>query len=299
MLTVAQLYILVLIIFIVFADAKETITIHRDNVEEIVDRYKYPFTNNLYTSSSPYNTNENYVTSNNYMANFNNLETVSTSTSNNNVNTDYRNYVGNGNCVPENYVKYNNYVNYQQENNPNANLQGNFNQVQTPNSRYSTNINGRYYSNYQNVLPSPSYNQNYQNNFQTDNAYLNPNAYYLQNSKPNTYRADNSYYNNIYNPWKYNYANNVNCNRNNPAKHYNYKERYVPGRYHDRIWRTWNNMDITVSNKGAPLRIEFGKDDKNTIHLYNIKNNSNPYIINKQKEIPCKGRLEKQNLVSV
>lgn len=244
--------------------------------------------------NSPYNTNENNAANNNYLTNFDNSETVSKATSVNNIVTDCSNYIVNGNYVPENYVNYNNYNKYQQVNNPNDNIQENLKQEQQPNNCFSNNINGQYYSTYQNVIPPASYNQNYQNIFQTDNSYLNPNAYYLQNFKPNTNRADSSYYN-IYNPWKYNNLNNVNCNRNNPAKLYNYKERYVPGRYHDRIWRTWNNMDITVSNKGAPLRIEFGKDDKNTVHLYNIKNNS-PYIIHKQQERPCKERLDKLNL---
>lgn len=284
-----------------FTDTKETITIHRNNIEEIVDCYKYPSSNNFY-DNLPYNTNENYIANNNYLANFQNLGALSTTTSTNNIVEDCNNYVVNGNYVPENNVKYfdnyaantanNNYDNYQQVSNHYANHKGNLNE-QKPNNFYSNYINGQYYPTYQNIMPSASSIQNYQNNVQTDNVYLNPNAYYLQNYKPNTHRADNLYYN-TYNPEKYNYVNNLNFNRNNPTKFYNYKEHYLPGKYHDRIWRTWNNMDITVSNKGTPLKIEFGKDDKNTIQLYNtIRNNSNPYINNKHQERPYRERSEK------
>lgn len=288
------IYCLILIILNLFSDTKETITIHRNNVEEIVDRYKYPFTNNL-CDNSPYNSNDNFIVNNN-LANY---DTVSTTTSANNVVADCSNYVVNDNNAPENYVKYwdnyakntlYNYDKYQQV--PTDNTQGNLNQEQKPNNCYSNDMTGQYYTTYQNIIPSTSSNQKYQNNFQTDNAYLNPNAYYLLNYKPNTQRADNTYYN-TYNPWKYNHINNVNSNRNSPTKSYNYKEHYVPGRYHDRIWRTWNNMDIIISNKGAPLKIEFGKDDKNTIHLYNtIQNNSNQYFNHKQQHRPCKLNLQ-------
>lgn len=291
--TVATILCLVLIYILFFADTKETITIHRNNIEEIVDLYKYPFSNNLY-DNSPYNTNENYIANNNYLSNFENLGTRST-TATANVVADCNNYVVNGNYVPENKVKYfdnyptytianNNYDNYQQVSNPNGNLQGSSYHEHKPNNYYSNYINGQYYPTYQNVMPSASSIQNYQNNVQTDNAYVNPTAYYLQSYKPNTYKADNLYYS-TYNPEKYNCANNFNFNRNNHPKVYNYKEHCAPGRYHDRIWRTWNNMDITVSNKGTPLKIEFGKDDKNTVQLYNsTKNNSNQFINHKRQE---------------
>lgn len=240
------------------------------------------------------NTNQN----NNYLGNFDNLETLLTTTSPNNIVADC-NYVVNGNYVPENNLQYldnsprntifNNYDKYQQVSNPNY-IQGNVYQEQIPNNYNSNYINGQYYSPYQN------YQNNYQNNFQTDNAYLNPNAYYSQNNKPYTYRTGNIYYN-AYNPGNYNYVNNFNNNKNKPSKVYNYKEHCVPGRYLDRIWRTWNNMDITVSNKGVPLKIEFGSDDKNTIQLYNtIKNNSNSH---KQQERPSKEKYGKRILQSL
>lgn len=277
-------------IFCLFSDTKETITIHRNNIEEILDRYKYPYANNL-CNNSPYNTNDYYISNNNYLANFNNLENPSTTTSTDNIVSDSNNYVVNGNYIPENNVKY--FDNYARNTAYNNYQQGNLNQEQIPNNYYSNYLNGQYSPTYQNVIPSAWCNQNYQNNYQTDNSYLNPNAYYLQNYKPITYRADNLYYN-TYNPGKYNYVNYLNCNQNKPPKVYNYKEHITPGRYHDRIWRTWNNMDITVSNKGAPLKIEFGNDDKNTIQLYNTnKNNANTLINYKQQERPCKERSEK------
>lgn len=282
----------------VFPDTKETITIHRNNVEEIVDRYKYPYSNNLYSNSLS-NMNEYYSANNNFLPNFENTESPST-TSSNNVITDY-NYNGvNNNYILENIEKYNdnyarntynNYDKFQQVYNLNGNVQENLNQEQRPNNFFSNYLNGQYYPNYQNVIPS--YNLN---NFGTDNAYLNTDGNYLQNYKPSIYRADNSY-SKTNNPWKYDKVNNLYYNINKPTKFCNYKENYIPGKYHDRIWRTWNDMDIIIGNKGAPLKIEFGKDDKNTIELYNMKKNNNKYNQYKQQE--RNGRSQKVNLKSI
>lgn len=260
--------------FVVFSDTNETITIHRHNVEEYVYRSKVPYVNNIYGNSFT-NINDDYVANSDYLPNYENAETLSTTSAANNVLTDCNYNVVNTNYIPNNIAKYynyyaknrlnNNYDNYHQAYNANDNTQSSLNQEQKPNNYFLNYMNSEYYPSYQNVIPS--YKQNYQNNLETDNTYLNTNTNYLQNYKPNTNKVENC---NTYIPWKYDNVKTLPYNTNIPTTYSNYKENYIPGKYHDRIWRTWNNMDIVINNKGVPLKIEFGKDDKNTIHLHNL-----------------------------